>query len=52
MAEKKEDSKVELTEVATETVTAFKLPDGTVANMDGLLLWIANTLWDIKKAVA
>ncbi len=52
--EPKEEKKdvVELTEVVTETGLAFKLPDGKIVNSDEYLVWLGNTLWDMKKALA
>ncbi|HDK42726.1 MAG TPA: hypothetical protein ENG87_05060 [Candidatus Pacearchaeota archaeon] len=49
---KEEKDVVELTEVVTETGLAFKLPDGKIVNSDEYLVWLGNTLWDIKKALA
>ena len=52
MAKEKEESKIEITEVPTQMALAYKLPDGTTASPEELLLWIANQIWDIRKAVA
>lgn len=46
---KKEE--VELTEVVTNTAQAFKLPDGTVVDVNGLLVWVANKLLHLEKTV-
>lgn len=43
---------VELTEVVTQTSSAFKLPDGTVTDANGLFVWIANQVLKIKRAVS
>ena len=47
--EKKEE--VELTEVVTQTAQAFKLPDGTIVDVNGLLVFIANQLIQTRKSV-
>jgi len=49
--EKEQKSEVELTEVPTQMAIAYKLPNGETVSADGLLLWIANTLYDIKKGL-
>lgn len=48
----KEKTNIELTEVPVEMQTMFKLPDGNVVDMNQYLLWIGNTLQEIKEAVA
>lgn len=53
MAEKdKKEDTIELTEIATQTAPAYKLPDGNVVQAEELLLWIAQQVWEIKKSVA
>lgn len=51
MAEKEKTEAIELTEVVTGTAPAFKLADGTVTDANGLLVWMANQLLQIKKVV-
>lgn len=50
MTEEKNET-VELTEVVTQTAQAFKLPDETVVDVNGLLVWVANQLINIRKAI-
>lgn len=52
MTEKEKEQPIEATQIATETEVGFKLPDGSVVNKDGLLLWIAQRVHKIEKAVA
>lgn len=42
-------SLVEQAEVVTETKPAFRLPTGEVVLLDGLLIWMANILYEINK---
>jgi len=56
MAEEKEKSEkkkpeVELTEVVATTDIAFKLPDETIVNQNGLLVYIANKVDKLEKAL-
>ena len=50
MTEEKKNE-VELTEVVTQTQQAFKLPDGTVLDVNAYLTWIGNQLIEIRKAI-
>lgn len=43
---------VELTSVVSETQPAFKLPDGSVVNINEYLAWLGEQLYTIKRAVA
>ena len=54
MAEDEKESKkeVEITNIPTGQAIAYKLPDGSEVNLDGLLVWIANKVLRIEKAVA
>lgn len=49
--EKKEEDAVKIVEVATQFGKAYELPDKTVVDFDGLILWIANRVWEINKAL-
>lgn len=43
---------VEVTQIATETQPAFKLPSGKILNLYEYLSWLGNEINIIKKAVA
>ena len=47
-----ERRRVELTSVVSETQPAFKLPDGSVVNINEYLAWLGDMLYTIKRAVA
>ena len=49
---KKPQEKVEATKVVTQTSDAFKLPNGEVALLHDLLIWMANEILAIRRAVA
>lgn len=51
-AEAKKEKVVEMTEVVTQTAQAFKLPNGEVVGMNELLVWIANSIVEIKRKIA
>jgi len=46
-----EKKEVELTEVVTQTAQAFKLPDGTILDVNGYLTWIGNQIIGLRKAL-
>lgn len=48
----KQSTTVEATEIVKETELGFKLPDGEIVTKDGLLLWMAQQIFEVKKAVA
>lgn len=50
MAEEKKQE-ITLEEVPTQFTAGYKLPDGSVVTAEELLLWIANQVWEIKKAL-
>ena len=52
MAEKETKKGIELTEVATATAPAFKLPNDKVISLEEYLVWIGNEIVEIKKAIA
>jgi len=47
----KKKIEVELTEVVASTDIAFKLPDGTIVNQNGLLVYIANKIDKLEKTL-
>lgn len=52
MVEKKaEEPAVKLTEIVTQKANAFQLPDGSIVDVNELLVWIANQVYVIRKAV-
>lgn len=42
---------VEETKVPTGHTNAFKLPDGEVVGIDGLLVFIANQLIELRRSI-
>lgn len=46
------ETNVEPAEVATQTERAFKLPDGSVVDINGYLIWLGNIVLEIKRSVA
>lgn len=50
--ETKQEAQVELTEVATQTDLAYRLPDGKVVDMKEYLAWLGNLVYKISKSVA
>lgn len=49
-AEVKKVAQIELTQVATQTADAFKLPDGTIMDTNQYLVWLGNQVLETKKA--
>ena len=50
--ERERPSVIEVTQIATETQPAFKLPNGEVLNLYEYLTWLGNQINTIKRAVA
>ena len=51
MTEEKKSEIVELTDVVTQTQSAFKLPDGKVVSFEEYLVWIGNQIIKIEKTL-
>ncbi len=43
--------RVSLTQVVTGTAPGYKLPDGKVVSLDEFLVWMANNILEIRRAV-
>ena len=54
MTEEKKEVKpeVKLIEVPTGSALAFQTPDGDILSQEGLLVYLANKIVNIEKAVA
>lgn len=47
----KVDNAIECAEVATQTAKMFKLPNGEIVGLEDYLVWLGNTLVQVKKAL-
>ena len=45
----KQEQRVEITEVVTQTERAFKLPDGNVVDTQSYLAWLGNLVYKLSK---
>lgn len=50
--EQKKRQGIEMTQVTTQSAPAYKLPDNSIVGLDEYLVWMGNTLLEIKRAVA
>lgn len=54
MAKEEEENKknvegVQLVDVTTKTAPAFKLPDGSIVDMEDYLVWMGNLIYKINN---
>ena len=48
---KEKEKDIQAIEVATEVENQFQLPNGDIVKKDDYLVWMGNTLMEIKAAV-
>lgn len=48
----KQIQQIELTTVPTGQEYAFKLPNGETVGLYEYLVWLGNTMWEVKKSTA
>tara|TARA_Y100000310_G_scaffold207189_1_gene207645 strand:- start:600 stop:767 length:168 start_codon:yes stop_codon:yes gene_type:complete len=46
--ESKKETKIELTQIATQTQPAYQLPNGEVIGLDAYMVWLGNHIVEIK----
>jgi len=45
------ETEVEMVETPTQVARQIKLPDGKIVELEEYLVWLGNTLLEIKKSV-